>query len=149
GPLDQPLFSARWSRARNVSDLRRENAGNAKESTSRPRRYHFTDTRLATLLRSVANQTYHPPRFPSLTHGNGVTISTGLVEIFSPRMFSKTVPYTFSILTMQCAAMIWWTRPWLFSCQPRPLASFTSRAPGILAAASCFSLSDTSGPSMG
>ena len=26
------------------------------------------------------------------TQGNGVTISTGLVEIFSPRMFSKTEP---------------------------------------------------------
>ena len=34
----------------------------------------------------------HPPRFPSFTHGNGVTISTGLVEIFSPRMLSKIVP---------------------------------------------------------
>lgn len=39
---------------------------------------------------SLGFQRYSLP--PRLTHGNGVTTSTGLVEIFSPRMPSKIEP---------------------------------------------------------
>src|SRR5262249_14297763 len=46
-------------------------------------------------------------RFRSARHGNGVAVSTGLVEIFSPSTFSKIVPYTFSIFAIEWAARIW------------------------------------------
>ena len=51
---------------------------------------------------------YRLSRLPFLSSQvNGFTTSTGLVLIFSPRMFSNTVPYTRSMGTSEWAAMIW------------------------------------------